>query len=138
MATNRQTLKRKTQGNCDIADLTEELEAAVAASGIRDGIASVFVVGSTAAVTTVEYERGLVRDLKDFFERVVPESHRYAHNHGGESNGHAHVRASLVGPSISVPLVDGRLALGTWQQVVLIDFDDRPRQREVIVQVVGD
>lgn len=138
MASSRQTLRLKTQGRCDIVDLTEELEGAIAASGLKDGVATVFVVGSTAAVTTVEYERGLLKDLKDFFERVAPENHPYAHNHGGESNGHAHVRASLVGPSVSVPLADGRLALGTWQQVVLIDFDDRPRQREVLVQVVGD
>lgn len=138
MAVRTHRLKLKTQGNTHVADLTEELEAAVASSGIRDGVAAVFVSGSTAAVTTVEYERGLLEDLKDFFERVAPQDAPYAHNHGGESNGHAHVRASLVGPSLSVPLVGGRLALGTWQQVVLVDFDDRPRTREVLVQVVGD
>lgn len=138
MTVYSQTLRLKTKGNTDIVDVTEELAAAVASSGIRAGVATVFVAGSTAALTTVEYESGLLRDLKAFFERIAPQDARYAHNHGGDSNGHAHVRASLVGPSVAIPISGGKPALGTWQQVVLVDFDDRPRSREVLVQIVGD
>jgi secondary thiamine-phosphate synthase enzyme len=97
----------------------------------------VFVPGSTASITTIEHEPGMVSDLKSVMERLVPQDARYAHNHGGESNGHAHVRAAIVGPSVTIPIVDGRLALGTWQQIVLVDFDDRPRSRRVLVQVIG-
>lgn len=110
----------------------------MAESGVVAGTATVFVVGSTAAVTTVEYEPGLVGDLKDALERLVPRDHAYAHNRGGDDNGHAHVRASVVGPSVSIPVLSGALATGTWQQVVLLDFDTRPRSREVIIQVVGE
>lgn len=127
----------KTKGDGDVHDLTDEVADAVAKSGFEAGTATVFVVGSTAAVTTIEYERGLVRDVNAVLERLVPQGDDYAHNHGGDSNGHAHVRASIVGPSVAVPFTDRGLATGTWQQIVLIDFDDRPRSREVVVQVVG-
>ena len=138
MPARTRRLRIKTAGDGEVADLTGEMEAALSSSGIKDGVATVFVPGSTAAVTTVEFEPGLVQDLKEFFDRIVPKGQRYAHNRGGETNGHAHVRASLVGPSVSVPVIEGRLALGTWQQVILIDFDDRPRQRDVVVQITGD
>lgn len=138
MTTHTRRLTLASRGDGDVSDLTGEVEAAAKESGVGTGLACVFVPGSTAAVTTVEYEPGLVADLKEAFDRLVPEGSRYAHNRDGETNGHAHVRASIVGPSVAIPIVDGRLALGTWQQVVLVDFDDRPRSREVIVQVVGE
>jgi secondary thiamine-phosphate synthase enzyme len=137
-ATMSERIKVKTKGDGDTVDLTGEVRSALEHSGIRDGVAVVFVPGSTAAITTVEFERGLLQDLKDAFERLVPAGHPYAHNHGGDSNGHAHVRASIVGPSASIPVEEGKLTLGTWQQIVLIDFDDRPRAREVVVQILGD
>ena len=127
-----------TRGDNDVHDLTDEVAAAAKGSGARNGIVAVFVPGSTAGITGIEHEPGMVRDLQEFLERTAPAGARYHHNHGGESNGHAHVRAAFVGPSLTVPLIDGELGLGTWQQIVLIDFDDRPRRREVTVQIVGD
>jgi secondary thiamine-phosphate synthase enzyme len=138
MTVHTDRLRIKTAGDGDIIDLTPEIEGALQASGIRDGTVTVFVPGSTASITTVEYEPGLVDDLKRAFERLVPQGDRYSHNHGGDSNGHAHVRASIVGPGIAVPAEGGSLMLGTWQQIVLIDFDDRARSREVVVQVTGE
>jgi secondary thiamine-phosphate synthase enzyme len=132
------TISLRSKGNNDVIDLTDEVARAVKESGVRHGIATVFVPGSTAAITTVEYERGMVADLKRFLDEGVPEDREYAHNHGGDSNGHAHVRAALLGPSVTIPVSGGRLMLGTWQQVVLVDCDDRPRSREVIVQIIGD
>lgn len=135
VTTHRLTLK--TKGNTDIVDITDEVAAAVRTAGVADGSVVVFVGGSTAGITTIEYEPGLLRDLKAFFEELAPQGAGYAHNHGGDSNGHAHVRAAVVGPSVAIPFENGRLALGTWQQVVLVDFDDRPRSREILVQVLG-
>jgi secondary thiamine-phosphate synthase enzyme len=132
------TISLKSKGNNDVIDLTGEVTRAVKDSGVRDGVATVFVPGSTAAITTVEYEGGMIADLKRFLDEEVPQDRAYAHNHGGDSNGHAHVRAALLGPSVAIPVSDGRLRLGTWQQVVLVDCDDRPRSREVIVQIVGE
>ncbi|HEX9713771.1 MAG TPA: secondary thiamine-phosphate synthase enzyme YjbQ [Actinomycetota bacterium] len=138
MATHTHTMKLQTRGEGDLIDLTDEVEHAVRDSGIANGATIVFVPGSTAGVSTIEYEPGLVRDTRAAFERLAPQDLPYAHNHGGDSNGHAHVRATLLGPSLTVPVVGGRLTLGTWQQIVLADFDDRPRSREVIVQIVGE
>jgi secondary thiamine-phosphate synthase enzyme len=109
-------------------------------SGLQRGVVTVFVVGSTAAVTTVEYEPGLVEDdLAAAFERLAPKDIDYAHNERwGDGNGYAHVRASLIGPSLAVPFVEGKLVCGTWQQIVLVDFDNRPRSRRVVVQMVGE
>jgi secondary thiamine-phosphate synthase enzyme len=110
----------------------------VGASGVQHGIASVFVGGSTAAITTMEYEPGGVADLRDALARLLPREGSYAHNTlNGDDNAHAHLRASMLGPSVTVPVVGGELALGTWQQIVLIDFDDRPRHREIHVQVLA-
>ncbi len=107
-------------------------------SGVHSGLASVFVPGSTAAVTTMEYEPGGVHDLREALDRLIPREGDYEHNRlNHDSNSHAHQRASIVGSSELVPIVDGQLALGTWQQLVLIDFDDRPRERTVVVQVIG-
>jgi secondary thiamine-phosphate synthase enzyme len=135
-------LTLQTEGEGQIVDLTEGVDAVVRQSGIQHGLVGVFVTGSTAAVTTMEYEPGGVSDLGETLERLVPRarpgSGDYAHNvRNADDNAHAHLRASLVGPSETVPLVAGRLVLGTWQQIVLIDFDDRPRRREVHVQIVS-
>lgn len=128
-----------TRGNSEVLDLTPQVVAALADGAIRDGIVTVFVVGSTAGITTTEYEPGLAKhDLAALFERLAPAAGKYVHEQTWhDDNGHSHVRASLLGPSIVVPLVNGRLALGTWQQIILIDFDTRSRNREIIVQVVG-
>jgi secondary thiamine-phosphate synthase enzyme len=128
----------KTRGDNDVHDITDEVASAARTSGAMNGIVTVFVPGSTAGITTIEHEPGMIRDLQEFLDRSAPAGARYHHNHGGESNGHAHVRSAFIGPSLTVPLIDGRLGLGTWQQIVLVDFDDRPRSREVTLQVVGD
>ena len=138
MAVHTGLLRLETEGEGQIVDLTEGVEAVVRQSGVSSGVVCVFVTGSTAAVTTMEYEPGGVADLRGALERLVPREGRYEHNvRNNDDNAHAHLRASLLGPSESVPLVAGRLLLGTWQQLVLIDFDDRPRRREVHVQVLS-
>ena len=120
-------------------DITEIVQAAVARVKLRQGLATVFVIGSTAGVTTIEYEPGLVRDLKEAVRRLFPESLRYAHHEtAGDDNGFSHLRASFIGPSLTVPIVNGRLQLGTWQQIVLIDFDVRPRTRSYLIHLIGD
>jgi secondary thiamine-phosphate synthase enzyme len=131
-------LRLSTRGDGDVVDLTGRVDQAVAASGIERGIVAVFVPGSTAAITTLEHEPGGVQDLRAALERLVPREGQYEHNRlNHDTNSHAHIRAAIVGPSESVPLEAGRLLLGTWQQIVLVDFDDRPRERTVIVSVVG-
>jgi secondary thiamine-phosphate synthase enzyme len=132
------TMKVQGKGVCDVIDITGEINQKVAESGIKAGHVLISVVGSTAGLTTVEFEPGLVRDLEDLFNKLAPPTRDYHHEqtwHDG--NGFSHVRASLLGPSLMFPLKNGRLRLGTWQQVVLIDFDNRPRNREVAVQVSG-
>jgi secondary thiamine-phosphate synthase enzyme len=135
-----QEIRIKTKGNCDVVNITEQVGEAVAKTIIKDGIVTLFNVGSTAGITTTEYEPGLVNyDIAAAFEKIAPEKARYEHEETwNDDNGHSHVRASLLGPSLSVPVVSGRLTLGTWQQIILIDFDTRPRTRTVICQVVGD
>jgi len=131
-------LRFSTEGDGDVIDLTEGLLEVVRSSGVDDGAVSVFVPGSTAAVTTMEYERGGVHDLRAALDRLVPREGDYEHNRlNADTNSHAHIRAAVVGPSETVPIRDGRLATGTWQQVVLVDFDDRPRERTVVVQVIS-
>jgi secondary thiamine-phosphate synthase enzyme len=131
-------LRFSTEGDGDVMDLTEGIESVVESAGVDSGVASVFVPGSTAAVTTMEFEPGGVHDLRALLDRLVPPQGDYEHNRlNHDTNSHAHIKAAIVGPSETVPVRDGRLALGTWQQVVLIDFDDRPRERTVVVQVVG-
>jgi len=133
------TEQLKTDGQDDCVDITETVQAAVTRSKLRKGLATIFVSGSTAGVTTIEYEPGLVRDLKDAVRRLFPESLRYAHHEsGGDDNGFSHLRASFIGPSLTVPIADGRLQLGTWQQIVLADFDVRPRTRSYVIQVIGE
>jgi secondary thiamine-phosphate synthase enzyme len=127
-----------TRGFNDTHNLTADVEQAVEASGITEGTATVFVPGSTAGITTIEFESGALEDLKAAVERLAPQDIPYRHDaRWGDGNGFSHVRAALLGPSVSVPIAGGRLLLGTWQQIVLIDFDNRPRQREVIAQVTG-
>jgi secondary thiamine-phosphate synthase enzyme len=129
----------RTRGDTDVIDITDRVSRVLTESGIRQGILVVFVVGSTAGVTTTEAEPGLLNhDLKAFWERVAPRGEYYHHEQTWhDDNGHAHVRASALGPSLAIPVVDGRLTLGTWQQIVLLDFDTRPRQREIVIQIVG-
>jgi secondary thiamine-phosphate synthase enzyme len=127
-----------SRGGSDVVDVTEPVAGAVRERALVEGQVLVFVPGSTAALTTVEHEPGLVRDLPVAFERIAPTGARYHHDetwHDG--NGHSHVRASLVGPSLTVPVQDGRMLLGTWQQIVLLDFDNRPRHRSLVVQLTG-
>jgi secondary thiamine-phosphate synthase enzyme len=135
-----QEITVKTQGNCEVIDITEQVGGAVARSDIRDGAVTVFNIGSTAGITTTEFEPGLANyDIKAAFEKIAPENARYEHEQTWhDDNGHAHVRASLLGPSLSVPIVAGRLTLGTWQQIILVDFDTRPRTRTIICQIIGE
>jgi secondary thiamine-phosphate synthase enzyme len=133
------SLKLSTQGESDIRDLTDGVAEAVRDSGVRDGTVTVFVPGSTAGVTTIEFEDGVLRDLCDAIVRVAPRGIPYAHDaRWGDMNGYSHVRAALVGPSLVVPFREKRLLLGRWQQIVLIDFDNRPRKREIVLQILGE
>jgi len=121
-----------------VADITDPLRAALAETGLTDGTATLFVPGATGALTTVEYEPGLVTDLEDFFEAILPKDHEYRHNlRWGDGNGHSHMRATLLGPSLVVPFVDRELTLGTWQQVIFVDFDVPARQRSLVAQFQG-
>ena len=140
MTVSRHTIGRETRGNGDILDLTEDVQRVVAESGVRTGQATLMVVGSTAALTTLEYEPGLVdHDIVAALERIAPEDGRYRHEETWhDDNGHSHVRASLIGPSLALPVTDGAIPLGTWQQVVLVDLDTRPRSRTVVVTIVGE
>jgi secondary thiamine-phosphate synthase enzyme len=130
----------RTQGNCDVVNLTDQVSEVVAKSGLSEATVTVFNVGSTAGITTTEYEPGLVNyDISALFERIIPANGRYEHEETWhDDNGHAHVRATLLGPSLSVPVVDGRLTLGTWQQIILVDFDTRSRTRTIICQIIGE
>jgi len=133
-------IKVSTNGNCDIVDITNQIAEAVIESKISDGVATLFNVGSTAGITTIEYEPGLVNfDIAAAFEKIAPTNARYEHEETWhDDNGHSHVRATLLGPSLNVPFVAGRLTLGTWQQIVLVDFDTRSRTRTVICQIMGE
>jgi secondary thiamine-phosphate synthase enzyme len=128
----------KTKGNTSITDITEDVQSKLNSSGFSEGNALIFVSGSTAGITTIEYEPGLLKDYPSFFEKIIPSNQTYYHDdtwHDG--NGHSHVRASLQGASFTVPFIHKKLLLGTWQQIILIDFDNHPRQREIIVQLNG-
>ena len=128
----------KTTDKTDIIDITREVQEEVLQSGIQDGNIMMFISGSTAALTTIEFESGVVNDLKKAIDRIAPRDIPYEHDRRwGDGNGFSHVRASLVWPSLSIPLMGGRLFLGTWQQVVLLDFDNRPRSRRVTIQIMG-
>ncbi len=134
-----ETIELRTRGDADMHDITAEVAAKVRESGARSGIVTVFCPGSTGGITTIEYESGALADLKRTFDDIVPADRDYAHNRRwGDGNGHSHVRAALLGPSLTVPFVDGELALGTWQQITFCDFDNRPRSRRLVVQIVGE
>ncbi len=138
MAVHGGVVRLSTEGGGEIVDITAGVASVVRMAEIAVGVATVFVAGTTAAVTTMEYEPGAVIDLREALERLIPGSTDYEHNRRNhDTNGHAHARAAIVGPSVAIPVVDGKLALGTWQQIVLIDFDTRPRERTVAVHVAA-
>ncbi|RMG58918.1 MAG: YjbQ family protein [Deltaproteobacteria bacterium] len=133
------TFSLETEGFCDFHDVTARVEEILRESGIVHGTLTVFTIGSTCGITTIEFESGVLNDLKRAIERIAPEDIPYDHDRRwGDGNGFSHVRAALMKPSLSIPVVDGKLLLGTWQQIVFIDFDNRKRKREIVVQVVGE
>ena len=135
----QRTFRLSTKGHCDVRDITEQVERIVAESRLRTGIVNVSGKGSTLGITTIEYEPGAVSDLRRALEEIAPENDNYAHNaRWGDHNGFAHLRSALMGTARSYPLTDGTLHLGTWQQIILCDFDDRPRDREVTVTIIGE
>jgi len=139
MAVKTTSLKLETKGETDLIDITQTVGKAVKDSGVSSGNVTVFIPGSTAGVTTIEYERGAIGDFKKAFDRIAPKNIHYEHDaRWGDGNGYSHIRAALLGPSLTVPFSASRLLLGTWQQIVVVDFDNRPRKREVIVQIIGE
>jgi len=133
------SLSLNTRGDADIHDITDTIARQVAKSGLNDGTVTVFCPSSTSALTTIEHENGALSDLKRLFDEIIPANREYAHNarwHDG--NGHSHIRASLLGPSLTIPFVEGQLTLGTWQQVIYVDFDNKPRRRELVLQLIGE
>jgi len=129
----------ESKGNCDIIDITPEVQQQLAETGISDGTVTLFISGSTAGLTTIEFEPGLISDFKKMWERNVPRDIPYEHDRAwGDGNGHSHVRASVLGASLVIPFNDKRLALGTWQQIVVADFDNRARSRQIVAQVMGE
>ncbi|MGB9612710.1 MAG: secondary thiamine-phosphate synthase enzyme YjbQ, partial [Candidatus Margulisiibacteriota bacterium] len=139
MMVKAKRLRLSTKGRDDVIDITREVAEFVAASKIKNGLATIFICGSTASVTTIEYEPGLVKDLKAIDEKLIPSGVPYAHDDTwGDANGYAHLRASWIGPSLTIPVVEGEMTLGTWQQIVVIDHDNRSRTREVVVQLIGE
>jgi secondary thiamine-phosphate synthase enzyme len=133
------TIEVRTKGQGDVHDLTDAAARAVSSAALHSGVVTVFVTGSTAGITTIEFEPGAVADLDRAFEGIAPRGGVYAHHlRWGDDNGSSHVRAAMLGPSITIPVVAGRLALGTWQQIVLVEFDTGPRERRVVIQLLGD
>ena len=133
------SISLSTKTDTDIHDITDAIANVISNSGLKTGTVTVFCPSSTSALTTIEYESGAVSDLKRLFEEIIPQNREYAHNarwHDG--NGHSHVRASLLGPSLTIPFVEGQLTLGTWQQVIYVDFDNKPRRRELVLQMIGE
>lgn len=138
MVVETQTIGFETRGDADMLDITDNVANAVAETGLREGTVTIFSPSATSALTTIEYESGCLSDLRRLFDEVADPERHYAHNaRWGDGNGHSHVRAALLGPSLTVPLVGGALTLGTWQQIIFVDFDNRPRRRELVVQIMG-
>jgi secondary thiamine-phosphate synthase enzyme len=138
MVVNRQ-IRFQTQGNGQIVDITEAVSRQVRSSEVSNGIVTVFTPSSTSGLTTIEYESGAVHDLQQLFDRVAPPDQEYRHNlRWGDGNGHSHVRHALLGPSLTVPFVEGQMTLGTWQQIVFVDFDNRARSRSLVLQIIGE
>lgn len=132
-------LQFRTQGHCDVRDITASVRRAVHESGLTEGTVTVFCPGSTGGVTTIEYEDGVVADLRQILDEITPPDRAYRHHmRWGDDNGHSHIRAALIGPSLTVPFIDRRLTLGTWQQIVFCDFDTRPRSRNLVLQIIGE
>ena len=132
-------IELSTKGHTDIIDITHDVEKLLLKSGLKEGSLTVFISGSTAGVTTIEYEPGLLKDLPEAFEKIAPTGVTYHHDaKWGDGNGYAHVRAALLGASLTVPFKESRLLFGTWQQIVVVDFDNRPRRRNVVVQLIGE
>jgi secondary thiamine-phosphate synthase enzyme len=139
MTVETREIALQSRGSCDIIDITSQVAKTVEKSGIDSGTVTLFVAGSTAGITTIEYEPNLLSDFKNMWDRVIPQSISYDHNKTwGNGNGHSHVRASTLGASLTVPFVNKRLTLGTWQQIIFVDFDNRPRSRKVAIQILGD
>ena len=139
MAIVNKKIKLETKGDTDIIDITERVADQLKRAELTNGTVTVFVPGSTAGITTVEYEPGVIKDLQRAFEEIASKDREYAHNKKwGDMNGYSHVRASLLGPSLNVPFIEGNLQLGRWQQIIFIDFDNRPRSREIILQIAGE
>jgi secondary thiamine-phosphate synthase enzyme len=134
-----ESIELQTRGHADMHDITGEVAAKVRDSGVGSGIVTLFCPGSTSALTTIEFESGALSDLKRLFDEIIPPDRDYAHNlRWGDGNGHSHVRAAVLGPSLTVPFVNGELQLGTWQQITYIDFDNRSRSRRLVVQIMGE
>jgi len=132
-------IRLHTRGSCDMIDITSEVARAVVESELQHGTVTIFIPGSTAGITTIEYEEGVLNDFKDMWDRSVPKNIIYQHDRKwGDGNGNSHVSASLLGPSIVIPFTDKKLTLGTWQQVIIVDFDNRPRTRDIIIQMIGE
>jgi secondary thiamine-phosphate synthase enzyme len=139
MSIQTRTISLNTQGNADIQDITNQVTQIVGESGFSNGTITLFTPSSTSALTTIEYESGCISDLRRLFDEIADPQRHYAHNaRWGDGNGHSHVRAALLGPSLSIPIVNSRLTLGTWQQVIFVDFDNKQRQRELVVQLIGE
>ncbi len=139
MSVQTYTIRISTQGNADIQDITRQVTNILGESGLEKGVITIFTSSSTSALTTIEFESGCLQDLRRLFDEIIDPQRHYAHNaRWGDGNGHSHVRAALLGPSITIPFVDRRLTLGTWQQVIFVDFDNRQRQRELVVQIIGE
>ncbi len=139
MAVKTFSLSLNTRGDADIQDITDAIAHQVAQSGLKDGSVTVFCPSSTSALTTIEFESGALSDLRRLFDEIVAQDREYAHNaRGHDGNGHSHIRAALLGPSLTIPFVNGDLTLGTWQQVIYVDFDNKPRRRELVLQVIGE
>jgi len=139
MTVTTEYISFSTKGNADVIDITPDVSAKLKSSKIKNGIVTLNSIGSTGALTTCEYEPGLVQDIKEIFSKIIPQGVSYNHDEAwGDGNGHSHLRASIVGPSLTVPFVNGDLTLGTWQQIIFIDFDNRSRNRKIVLQFMGE
>jgi secondary thiamine-phosphate synthase enzyme len=139
MPVETRSIELTTQGNAEVRDITGQIATAVAESELNNGTVTIFSPSATSALTTIEYESGCISDLQRLFDEIVNPANHYAHNaRWGDGNGHSHVRAALLGPSLTVPFVNSRLTLGTWQQIIFVDFDNRARRRELVAQLMGE
>jgi secondary thiamine-phosphate synthase enzyme len=139
MTVETKEITLQSRGNCDIIDITPQVAKTVEKSGINNGTVTLFIVGSTAGITTIEYEPNLLSDFKNMWDRMIPQNIPYQHDKTwGDGNGHSHVRASMLGASLTVPFVNKQLTLGTWQQIIFVDFDNRPRSRKIAIQILGE